>query len=194
MLQGVKASSLPASAPALRASFHATTLAEGLLVSESAKAPATHPTPSSQGPQASEAAVSGSGPDRHCQPPVLAVGTSSTSPRRAGPWLLNPAPSVPHTSQGQPRRGHPLPVLSSHTSDRPRQMASLGKVGCCLIPLPAPPPTRAHTGTTHTQAAGFLPRGGGRPAPPSLERRKLSVRSVTGAGLLGLGQSVCSEI
>lgn len=81
----------------------------GLLASESPKAPATHPTPSSQGPHASEAAVSGSGPDRHCQPPVLAVGTSSTSPRRAGPWLLNPAPSVPHTSQGQPRRGHPLP-------------------------------------------------------------------------------------
>lgn len=114
MLRGVKASSLPASAPALRASFHATTLAEGLLVLESAKAPATHPTPSSQGPQASEAAVSGSGPDRHCQPPVLAVGTSSTSPRRAGPWLLNPRHLSPTPLRASPV-GATLSLSSAHT-------------------------------------------------------------------------------
>lgn len=38
---------------------------------------------------------SGSGPDRHCQPPPSAMGTSSTSPSGAAPWLLSPVPSVP---------------------------------------------------------------------------------------------------
>lgn len=41
-----------------------------------------HPT---QGPQVGNCYGSGSNPGRHCQPPLPAVGTNSTSPGRQSP-------------------------------------------------------------------------------------------------------------
>lgn len=58
------------------------------------KPSAPHPTLLSV-PKWGDRRGSGSCPDRHCQSPPPAMGTSSTSPRGATPWLLSPVSSVP---------------------------------------------------------------------------------------------------
>lgn len=161
----------------------------------SSKAPATHPTPSSQGPQASEAAVSGSGPDRHCQPPVLAVGTSSTSPPQGRALASQPRTICPPHLSGPAPSGPPSPLSSAHTQvTGPGRWPPWERLDAALSPFQPSSHASAHRYHPHP-GCWFLATWWGETSPSLLERRKPSVQERdSGAGLLSLGQSVCSEI
>lgn len=126
---------------------------------ESSKALGTPAPP----PQVGNCSGSGASPDRHCQPPAL--GTSSTSLSRAGPWLLSPAPSVPWTLRGHPTRP-PSPSPSAPTQVTGQAgRRSLGKAGCCLMPPPALLPHSAHRYPTPGQLVSSPHAGGERGQP-----------------------------
>lgn len=101
-------------------------------------------------------------PPRHCQPPLPAVGTSSTSLSRAMPWLLSPAPSVPLDFSGaSPIWATLSPALSSCTGDRPRLFSGKGWMLPYAPSQPFPPHSRTQAPATPGRLVSHHIQGGG---------------------------------